>query len=209
MKDLRDIIAKNIVALRTGAGLTQMKLAERLNYSDKAVSKWERGESVPDIFMLKQIADMFGVTVDYLLTEDHRAEPVGDELTIDAKRRNHLIVTVLATALVWFIATALFVVFNIALSEAALPSWIIFIYAVPVSAIVVLVFNSIWGRRMLNYVIISVLVWTLILSAYMTVLTLTPYNVWLLFTVGIPAQIIIVFWSGIKRKGAGNLGKKV
>ena len=72
MNDLREIVAKNICELRREANMTQLMLAEKLNYSDKAVSKWERGESVPDVFMLKTIADLFGVTVDYLLTDDHR-----------------------------------------------------------------------------------------------------------------------------------------
>ena len=60
MEDIKPIIAKNITALRQGAKLTQIELAERLNYSDKAVSKWERAESIPDITVLKTIADMFG-----------------------------------------------------------------------------------------------------------------------------------------------------
>ena len=50
--NLKTIIAKNIVLLRTGERLTQAELAERLNYSDKAVSKWERGESLPDIAVI-------------------------------------------------------------------------------------------------------------------------------------------------------------
>lgn len=204
MKDLREIIAKNIAALRTGAGLTQLKLAEKLNYSDKAVSKWERGESVPDIFMLKEIADMFGVTVDYLLSEDHRAEHLKTEKNRRTMSKNRILVTFLAAALVWLIATALFVVFNVAFNAAALPAWMMFLYAIPSSAIVVLVFNSIWGRVKLNYLIISVLVWTLILAAYMTVLTVSEYNLWLLFIIGVPAQVIIIFWSGITGKVGRN-----
>ena len=61
MEDLREIIAKNIADLRREQNLTQAELAARLNYSDKAVSKWERGESMPDITVLKEIADLFSV----------------------------------------------------------------------------------------------------------------------------------------------------
>ena len=71
MEDLKVTIAKNIQTLRKNTGLTQSGLAERLNYSDKAVSKWERGESLPDIAVLKEIADLFGVSVDYLLSDSH------------------------------------------------------------------------------------------------------------------------------------------
>ena len=58
MEDLKLIIAKNIVMLRRRDGMTQFELAQRLNYSDKAVSKWERGESVPDIAVLKALTDI-------------------------------------------------------------------------------------------------------------------------------------------------------
>ena len=72
MEDLKSIIAKNITDLRLKNGYTQIQLASILNYSDKAVSKWERAESIPDITVLKEIADLFNVTVDYLLNLDHK-----------------------------------------------------------------------------------------------------------------------------------------
>ena len=197
--ELRGIIAKNICALRTGAGLTQLQLAEILNYSDKAVSKWERGESVPDIFMLKRIADYFGVSVDYLLEARH---PKSEEPTCEPKaplsKRSRAIISFLAATLVWLVATVVFVIFAIANPDAH--AWLSFIYAIPLSAIVLLVFNSIWGRAKLNYVIITVLVWTLILSIYTTVLLLGERNIWLVFLLGVPAQVIILFWSGINTR---------
>ena len=197
MKELREIIAKNICDLRTEAGLTQLTFAELLNYSDKAVSKWERGESIPDIFILKRIADHFGVTVDYLLSQTHTKEKLRTEKQNRIVKRNRLFITFLAVALVWFVATILFVAFNIAPLSLEFPFWLVFIYAIPASAIVLLVFNSIWGKAKLNYFIITVLVWTFILSVYMTVLSLFERNIWIMFLLGVPAQVIILFWSGI------------
>ncbi len=197
MKELREVIAKNICDLRTEAGLTQLTFAELLNYSDKAVSKWERGESIPDIFILKRIADHFGVTVDYLLSETHTKEILRTEKQNRIVKRNRLLVTFLAAALVWLIATTLFVTLNIVSADISFPSWLVFIYAIPTSAVVLLVFNSIWGRVKLNYLIITVLVWTLILSFYITVLALVERNIWVMFLLGVPAQVIILFWSGI------------
>ena len=55
MEDLKQIFAENLSALRKKKGWTQMELAERLHYSDKAVSKWERGESLPDVVILKPV----------------------------------------------------------------------------------------------------------------------------------------------------------
>ena len=200
MTELRDTIAKNICDLRTGAGLTQLSLAEVLNYSDKAVSKWERGESVPDIFMLKRIADYFGVTVDYLLESDH-TESI--EQTIEHHKfvsRNRFIISFLATALVWLIATFAFVTMLIFSPDLALRPWLMFIYAIPVSATVALVFNSIWGRRKMNYPIISVLVWSLLVAVFMSLLIIFGINIWPVFILGIPGQAIIIIWSCMKSK---------
>ena len=200
MTELRDIIAKNICDLRTGAGMTQLSLAEVLNYSDKAVSKWERGESVPDIFMLKRIADYFGVSVDYLLESDH-TESI--EQTLEHRRsisRNRLIISILATSLVWLIATLAFVGMLIFSPDLALRPWLMFIYAIPVSATVALVFNSIWGRKKMNYPIISVLVWSVLLAVFMSLIMIFGINVWPVFILGIPGQVIIIIWSGMVGK---------
>ena len=70
MDDLRRVLAENISELRKSNNLTQAEFAERLNYSDKAVSKWERGDSLPDVIVLKTIADMYGVGLDDMLRED-------------------------------------------------------------------------------------------------------------------------------------------
>ena len=194
--ELREIIAKNLSSLRTGAGLTQLQLAEMLNYSDKAVSKWERAESVPDIFMLKRIADYFGVTVDYLLEEKHKVEQSSlTSVNIQSRNRTHAIISFLSAALVWLIATVVFVIVNIAAPDAIFSAWLAFIYAIPASAIVLLVFNSIWGKKRLNYLIISILVWALLLSVYITGLVFAEVNIWLVFILGIPAEIIIILWS--------------
>ena len=194
--ELREIIAKNLSSLRTGAGLTQLQLAEMLNYSDKAVSKWERADSVPDIFMLKRIADYFGVTVDYLLEEKHKVEQSSlTSVNIQSRNRTHAIISFLSAALVWLIATVVFVIVNIAAPDAIFSAWLAFIYAIPTSAIVLLVFNSIWGKKRLNYLIISILVWALLLSVYITGLVFAEANIWLVFILGIPAEIIIILWS--------------
>ena len=93
MNDIKDIFAKNLSKLRQASGMTQLELGERLNYSDKTVSKWERGESIPDAGMLKQIADEFGVSVDYLLEAEHdhtqsfAAEPSEEEEALYKKHQ--------------------------------------------------------------------------------------------------------------------------
>jgi len=194
VEELKGTIAKNIVALRKKAKLTQLELAQKLNYSDKAVSKWERAESVPDVGVLKAIAELFGVSVDYLLADTHEEKP---EATAERKRVNRLVVSLLAVALVWLIATVVFVVLKLYPREFAF-LWTVYVYAIPVSCVVLLVFNSLWGSKRLNYVIISLLLWSLIGSVYIGFYKY--YDLRLLFVIGIPAQIIIILWSYLRRR---------
>ncbi len=180
---------------------TQAELAQKLNYSDKAVSKWERAESVPDVTVLKSIADLFHVTIDYLMEADHTEKEVKSQTISKLQRRNHFIIALLSASLVFLIATIIFVVLLVCPVKSDFRPWMVYIYALPIALIVLLVFNSLWGKRAANFVIITVLVWVTLLAIYLTFLS---QNIWLVFTIGIPSQIIILLWSGanfgLKRK---------
>lgn len=199
MKELNEIIAVNISELRKASGMTQYDLAQKLNYSDKAVSKWERGESIPDVSVLKDIADNFGVTVDYLLTREHKAYQEEKKETRKRKKGNRIIITLIAVVVVWLLAVFLYINFDSFLSEVK-GTWLVFVYAVPVSCIVTLVFNSLWGKRLLNFIFSSLILWTLITSIYLSILVATGSNVWLLFVLGAPGQLIIFLWSRLRLK---------
>lgn len=197
MEDLKPIIAKNITALRQNAKLTQSELADRLNYSDKAISKWERAESIPDISVLKSIADLFGVTVDDLLRSGNAVVTKGETMMIrDIRHRNHTVITALSVLLAWFIATFCFVMLDI-LGKQMVLRWLPFLYAVPVSMIVWLVFNSIWFNTRRNYMIISLLMWTVLLSIVISLLA-AGFSAWTLLVLGIPGQVIIFVWSRLQ-----------
>lgn len=195
MDDLKNIIAANISQLRRDKGITQLELAERLNYSDKAVSKWERGESYPDVATLKEIAELFSVTVDYLLQAEHSLERTVRREYTKKQKRNRVLITAISCVLVWLIATFIYV--NIDLLTVDIRAhWLAFVYAMPATAIVLLIFNSIWGKTRLNFIIISGLMWSLLLAICLTMLSA---NLWLLFLVGIPGQVIIALWAGIRK----------
>ncbi len=197
MQDLKPIIAKNITALRLDKKMTQIDLAEQLNYSDKAVSKWERGESVPDVMVLKAIADLFGVSLDYLLEEKHeiqeKIQPREEAQMPVSAIRSHTVVTLLSELIVWFVATVGFVVLDMVWPDHS-ARFLPFAYAVPVSMIVWLVFNSIWFNPRRNYLIISLLVWSLLLSVALTV-QVWGGSAWQLLFLGIPGQAAILIWS--------------
>ena len=200
MEDLKITVAKNLRELRTASGMTQSDLAERINYSDKAVSKWERGESLPDVQVLKYLADMYQVSVDYLISDSH-SPAMQSEDALRIIKKNRLIITLLAVSVVWLIATIAFVLLEL-IADAKAQVWLSYIVAVPISCVVLLVFNSIWGRHKLNFIIISVLVWSLLLFIC---LILYIKNIWLIFVIGIPAQIIIALWSRLKFTKIGTL----
>ena len=189
----KKIVASNITKLRNNMGMTQAQLGDALNYSDKSVSKWERGESLPDVYVLKSIADMAGVTVDWLL-EEHEGD-AAEELPAPAGGRRYsrkfILLTVLAG--IWALAILLFVILWITGSV----NWLIFVYAVPVSLITTLVLNSVWGSGVVNLYIISGLIWGIICSVYLSFL---DNNWWQLFLIGVPAQIIIIFAFSIKKR---------
>ena len=202
MKDIRQNIGKNIVRLRNAAHMTQAEFAEQLNYTDKAVSKWERGESVPDIVILKKIADQFSVTVDYLLEEHRPEEAVKTSEEIANKKRNHLIITLMAIVIVWFLAVF---VFFLGTSVSGKNLWQSFLVAVPVSSVGALVFNSIGGKGKWNYIIISVLIWSTLITIYILLL---KYNIFTIFLLGIPGQTSVILWSRLQiGRKTGNIEK--
>ena len=193
-------IGANIAFYRKQSGLTQAQLAEKLNYSDKAVSKWERGESIPDVLTLMQIADQFQVTVDDLLGDVNALpdnpttlERAMTQVSEKALRRkaNKNIILALSTTLVWFVALFVFVVF----SSFDIPnSGLAFFYAIPVNAIVLLSLRSAWHDFRWNKALISAIVWGSLVSVYASIWAFLEFNAWKIFLLGIPGQIAIFLW---------------
>lgn len=206
LNDIKNIVAKNIAELRQARGMTQFDLAEQLNYTDKAVSKWERGESIPDVTVLLKIADLFGVSLDFLVREEHTALEARKEME-PTHRYSRGVITCVSLITVWFVALFSFVILSVT-PEAIPNTWLAFIYAIPVTAIVWLVLNSIWFNRRFNYVIISVLMWTGLLSIHLTAFVIGHQNPWECYLLGIPGQLIIIFWSMMKLRKKKNKTKQ-
>lgn len=189
VENLKITVAKNIASLRTRAKLTQHELGEKINYSDKAVSRWERGDAVPDAYVLLQLAEIFSVSVDYLLS-DH---PENEALPEPPKkyRFNHRSVTLIAFLGVWTAALLIFVV----LFLCGYVYWMAFAYAVPVSLTVLLILHSIWADGKRNMYIISGMIWSILGCLYLSFLNM---NIWIIFLLGVPAQIIVFLAFRVK-----------
>ena len=166
-------IGTNIAERRKRAGLTQAGLAERLNYSDKAISKWERGESVPDVLTMMQLAELFGVRVDDLLQDPALS---GSLLAEEPKKplASKRVIQALSSTLVWFVALFFFVV----ISSFGIPSsWVAFFYAVPANAIVLLCLRSAWHNYSWNKALISLIVWGSLAAIYVSLQVFLSANV--------------------------------
>ena len=203
---LKKQIGANIVSYRKRMGITQARLADKLNYSDKAVSKWERGESAPDVQTLTQLADLFDITVNDLLVDpDALPENTGRvekameravEKTLKRKADKRIILK-LSSLLVWSVALLLFVI----LSSLDIPkSWLAFFYAVPADAIVLLSLRSAWKDFRWNQALISAIMWGSLLSIYISLLVFLDVNVWKIFLLGIPGQLAVLLWFRMYRK---------
>ena len=195
-------IGANIAAYRKKAGLTQAGLAEKLNYSDKAVSKWERGESIPDVLTLMQLAEQFQITVNDLLTDPNelpgnpgKLEKAMTQVSEKALKRkaNKNVILALSSTLVWFVALLAFVLLS-SFDFLEKYSCLLFFYAIPANAIVLLSLRSAWHDFRRNQAYVTTIVWGSLLSIYVTLLTAFDYNFWKIFLLGIPGQIAIFLW---------------
>ena len=200
-------IGSNIASYRKRAGLTQAGLAEKLNYSDKAVSKWERGESMPDVTTLVQLAEQFDITVNELVV-DPNALP-GNPGTLEKamtqvsekalkRKANKNIILALSSVLVWFVALLTFVILS-SFPVLEKYSFLLFFYAIPANAIVALSLRSAWHDFRWNKALISAIVWGSLLSIHVSLLIFLNFNLWKIYLLGIPGQIAIFLWFRMYR----------
>ena len=193
METLEEIVAANLIELRRNARLTQAELAEKINYSDKSVSKWERGEALPDLKVLTQLAELFGVTIDYFVTKD--AAKQKKELDFPKSELLYRIgVELLAACTVWIAAAAVF--FSTSIYSRAY--WMAFVWAIPLSMLVLALFSRRWKFSVCVIVFQSLFCWSLLAAVFLQLLIYRAYNVWMIFLIGIPLQAAIILWSLVR-----------
>jgi transcriptional regulator with XRE-family HTH domain len=196
MKDIKSILAENISALRQMNNMTQAELGEKLNYSDKAVSKWERGESVPDISVLLEIAELFGVTLDSLVKADNMKVAVNENKSEEVKY-NRRVISYISESVCFLVAIFAFIITTLIMQRMAF-QWLYIVYALPIALIVKLVFNSVWFNPRRNYLIISALMWSVLAAIHITFLYF-DINVALIYLIGVAGQTIIILWSFLRK----------
>lgn len=205
MNNIKEIVAGNITAHRKRNNLTQIELGEKISYSDKAISRWEKAEVTPDIETLDKLAEVFGIPIAAFFEKDSDAAKLVGEMRTDADassdahksfiRNNKIVIPLLSICGVWVLATAVFVIIHSIIPDFQI--WQVFIHAVPASLVIAVVFTGLWGSRFWKFSFISLLMWSLFLSVYFVFL---KFNVWLIFTIGAPTQAAIILAGCLRSK---------
>ena len=175
--------------------LTQIELAEKLNYSDKAVSKWERGESIPDVTVLMDIAKTFGVSLDFLVTEHDQPEIAAEQTTYaqSVKKKNRLLITAITVFAIAAIETIVFVILQSVFKNVGDNILFCYVYPLPIVAVVMIVFTSLWCKRAYKFLAVTGLILSLLLDAFLIVKLCTgSFYPWI-FLVAIPAELVTMF----------------
>ncbi len=190
--EINQKIAKNLIYYRKAAGMTQAELAEKINYSDKSVSKWESGNGVPDVYTLVQLAELFGVTLNAFLDKD---------TPVQVQRKTaglHLLIMLLTCGIVWLVAVCFFVALHLLKPNGEW--WLAFIYACVLTCVVVVVYGTIWKYRFVSFVATTMLIWLSLVATYLTARAISidlgnNYDgLWCVFLVGVPLQVLEVLW---------------
>ena len=194
--DIKTTVASNLIALRKSKGLTQADVANALNYSDKSVSNWEHADSLPDISILSALADMYGVTLDYLTHEDAEEQLAYVNGKHKPDRERQLTIEILAVTIILLCSTVAFV-YGYCFREVQYVFWQAYLWAIPASSILLLYFNRVWHKNILASIILkSILLWSLLLCIY---LQFFDYKLWMIFIIGVPIEAIFIL--------SGNLTK--
>ena len=192
---MKDVIAKNLVQLRTHAKLTQLQLAEMLNYSDKAVSKWERGEAIPDVRVLVQLAEIYNITVDDIVNSEHKSGRVRPKMNIGKKR---LLIALLSIGLVWFVATGIFMILYFVDSTEPY-AYLAYIVAPFASSIIGLIYSAKWGNSLSNAIACTLIIFTAALLIHLLVYEFTTFTkIYFIYIVAGVFEVLVVLWFTLR-----------
>lgn len=187
-KNIREIVAENLIALRKQKGLTQQEVAKKLAYSDNMVSRWERAEVSPSIETLEKIGEFYNVPIESLMKENSVKDPKYEQ---DLSLKNFCTLVLLVLSL-WSLIITVFVYYDTIFGSKP---WKIFILAIPLSCLILLPFKGRWGTPIYRFVLLTITIWTFITFLY---LFLIKYNIFLIFLIGIPMQLSLIVRTFIK-----------
>ena len=190
MSQINENIAENITKLRKINNLKQSELANKINYSDKAISKWERGESMPDIECLCELASVFNVTVDYL-TKPHNEAEISNTKRNKRAFVHDLLTLILLCVSILFISTIAFVFAIITSRAPASKMWVAYVIALPFIALIVDLYGKRYSFWLVRIISSSLILWTFLTAIYCVSLVNGINELWMLYFIGLPIQAAI------------------
>lgn len=200
MKNTKEIIQQNLIALRKQNGLTQLELATKINYSDKAISRWEKGEVMPSVDILESLANVYGVQIAYFF-EEHQDE-VSKEINLKTKNI-YVAITLSMVLVVWTIAVILFFMLK---EYQGKYYFMIFVWSVP-ATVYAIRFNIFRWFQDKYYILINTLcLWSTFVAIYFQWINL---NIWQIFLMGIPMQLLIILNFYVKKIKKSNPNIKI
>ena len=200
-ESVKEIIASNLASLRKEHKLTQQQLAEKINYSDKAVSRWENAETLPDIETLCRICDIYGVTFEYLLQKEQPKK--NNPYVVKSNTTGKMLITFIILCSLWIAAILTYTYVNVIFG---IKLWTVFVWAIPLSAVVCQICNAVFFKnKAFGCVLFSILSWTTILALYLQTL---KYNTWMLFIMGVPLQAVIILITIFRYKSPEGVSEK-
>lgn len=174
--EIRENFAKNLLKLRKNKKWNQQEMADKLSYSDKAISKWENGDTIPDIYTMKRIADLFGISVDQLISNEN-------VVRISNKKKNRALITLVSSGLCYLIATIVFFALKLNNIDKA---YLSYLFATASASIVCIVFIRLWYKK----VFVMIAIDTLVISiAFIIMIFMNFYLAWVIILV---ASITII-----------------
>ena len=195
MEDVRKNIVNNLVLLRKANKMTQQELAKALNYSDKAISRWEVGDSLPDISVLLRVCEIYGVEFDWLIRRHEEAPKAGKKKNEGLGPR--IAIVLLLATFCFAVATIVFV-YNRVIHEDTV--WLAYIWAVPASLSFSVFFSRRWWSGIVTLILVSLDMWSILSGFYLHFLAASGENVWPLFLLGVPVQVIFILFEYIRRR---------
>ena len=189
MKTIKEILVENLINLRKSHKLTQLELSEKVGYSDKAISRWEHGEVLPDVTTLERLAEIYGVSFTSLFEENLNIQK---EKNRNSQSTNKILISLLSIFSVWVMIIICYIVFKLTIKESI---WELFVVGVPLSFLLATIFTSVWSKKRYAFLCGSFLLWTILATIFFTLL---KYNLWMVFILGAPVQVILILCMGFK-----------
>lgn len=185
-QDIRKNFANNITKLRKSKNFSQAELASKLSYSDKAISKWETGETMPDVISMYDIAHFFNLTINDLISNNNVVKKSN-------KLKNRILITLSSIGLSFFVATIVFFFLNIFNVNN---SYLAFISALPIAAIIFIVFSKLWFKKVFTFISISILIWSI---ALLLMLAMNFYLFWIILILATICNVLFGIYFKIEK----------